>query len=244
MSDKIAAVKSAARPKCFETKQTNLIIFGNVFTTLHPFTIRPEARAGPFCGSHVHLGFGNWFNIVGLGFLSGSGISASGTFTTDETPDANGGYLITAISGARNGVNISGLQSSGNLDPGKRNLSLSMTWCFSAQDPSSPATGSGSPLQTEISLTLSMPISCRHLNISSSSRPPVHRRRDRTRRYRVACSILCHPCHNAGACHVCARFRRIHVGVPSIALEAALVRRFSVLRGLRKVRHRRLGPLR
>jgi hypothetical protein len=49
---------------------------------------------------------------------SGSGISASGTFTTDETPDANGGYLITAISGARNGVNITGLQAPGTWIPG------------------------------------------------------------------------------------------------------------------------------
>jgi hypothetical protein len=49
---------------------------------------------------------------------SGSGISASGTFTTVETPDANGGYLITAISGARNGVNISGLQAPGTWIPG------------------------------------------------------------------------------------------------------------------------------
>lgn len=49
---------------------------------------------------------------------SGSGIDASGTFTTLESPDANGGYLITAITGTRNGEAITALQPPGTSIPG------------------------------------------------------------------------------------------------------------------------------
>ena len=49
---------------------------------------------------------------------SAAGISASGTFTTNSTPDAQGGYLITAITGMRNGIAITQLQPTGTAIPG------------------------------------------------------------------------------------------------------------------------------
>lgn len=49
---------------------------------------------------------------------SATGIAASGTFTTVDTPDASGFYLITAISGTRNGEAITGLQTTGTAIPG------------------------------------------------------------------------------------------------------------------------------
>jgi len=49
---------------------------------------------------------------------SGVGIAASGTLLTDETPDANGFYLITGITGTRNGETITGLQPTGTSIPG------------------------------------------------------------------------------------------------------------------------------
>jgi hypothetical protein len=48
----------------------------------------------------------------------GSAIAASGSFLTDDTPDADGWYQITAISGSRNGVAITGLQPTGTAIPG------------------------------------------------------------------------------------------------------------------------------
>jgi hypothetical protein len=49
---------------------------------------------------------------------SGSAIAASGTFITVSTPDASGGYLITGITGTRNGQLINGLQAPGTSIPG------------------------------------------------------------------------------------------------------------------------------
>ncbi len=49
---------------------------------------------------------------------STSGIRASGTFTTVETPDSSGGYLITGIAGTRNGDRITALQAPGTWIPG------------------------------------------------------------------------------------------------------------------------------
>ena len=49
---------------------------------------------------------------------SGAGISAAGTFTTADTPDSSGFYLITGIAGVRNGVTILGLQPAGTPIPG------------------------------------------------------------------------------------------------------------------------------
>ena len=48
----------------------------------------------------------------------GEGVAASGTFTTTDTPDADGFYQITAITGAANGVAITGLQPAGTAIPG------------------------------------------------------------------------------------------------------------------------------
>jgi hypothetical protein len=49
---------------------------------------------------------------------TGPGISAHGTFTTVDTPDAHGEFLINSISGERNGVAITGLQAPGTAVPG------------------------------------------------------------------------------------------------------------------------------
>jgi hypothetical protein len=49
---------------------------------------------------------------------SGSGITATGTFATVDSPNANGGYLITAIAGTRNGEAITKLQAPGTWIPG------------------------------------------------------------------------------------------------------------------------------
>jgi len=49
---------------------------------------------------------------------SGAGITASGTLTTVDSPDAQGGYLITAITGVRNGQTITALQPTGTWIPG------------------------------------------------------------------------------------------------------------------------------
>ena len=50
--------------------------------------------------------------------FSGSGIAASGTFTAQDKPNSDGGYLITGITGIRNGVTITGLQKTGTSIPG------------------------------------------------------------------------------------------------------------------------------
>jgi len=49
---------------------------------------------------------------------SGAGITAAGTFTTADTPDSSGFYLITGIAGVRNGATILGLQPAGTPIPG------------------------------------------------------------------------------------------------------------------------------
>src|SRR5215470_11964623 len=48
----------------------------------------------------------------------GSGVDASGTITTLDSPDASGGFLITAITGTRNGETITALQPAGSSIPG------------------------------------------------------------------------------------------------------------------------------
>ena len=47
-----------------------------------------------------------------------TGIDASGTFSTSDTPDGDGYYTITAITGSRNGITITGLQPAGTAIPG------------------------------------------------------------------------------------------------------------------------------
>jgi hypothetical protein len=49
---------------------------------------------------------------------SGAGVVASGTFTTNDAPDGAGFYLITSITGTRNGETITGLQPTGTPIPG------------------------------------------------------------------------------------------------------------------------------
>jgi hypothetical protein len=48
----------------------------------------------------------------------GEGVASSGAFTTKDTPNADGFYEITAISGEANGVAIVGLQPAGTAIPG------------------------------------------------------------------------------------------------------------------------------
>jgi hypothetical protein len=49
---------------------------------------------------------------------SGTGVSASGSFTTNDAPDEAGFYQIVGITGAENGVTITGLQPAGTAIPG------------------------------------------------------------------------------------------------------------------------------
>jgi hypothetical protein len=49
---------------------------------------------------------------------SGADVVASGTFTTNDTSDGSGFYLITGITGTRNGGTITGLQPTGTPIPG------------------------------------------------------------------------------------------------------------------------------
>jgi hypothetical protein len=49
---------------------------------------------------------------------SGGGVSASGTFTTNDTPDGAGFYQIVGISGTDNGAMITSLQPTGTTIPG------------------------------------------------------------------------------------------------------------------------------
>ena len=49
---------------------------------------------------------------------SAPGIAASGTLTTTDTADTRGFYLITSITGTRNGETITGLQRTGTAIPG------------------------------------------------------------------------------------------------------------------------------
>jgi hypothetical protein len=49
---------------------------------------------------------------------NGTGVSASGTFTTNDAPDAAGFYQIVGITGTDNGATITGLQPSGTPIPG------------------------------------------------------------------------------------------------------------------------------
>jgi hypothetical protein len=49
---------------------------------------------------------------------SAPGIAASGTLATSDMADGEGFYLITGITGTRNGENITGLQRTGTAIPG------------------------------------------------------------------------------------------------------------------------------
>lgn len=49
---------------------------------------------------------------------SGENVTASGSFTTDDTADGEGFYRITGITGTANGSEITGLQAAGTAIPG------------------------------------------------------------------------------------------------------------------------------
>jgi len=65
--------------------------------------------------------FGTMQAAFALGWnwnYSGTGIAASGTFTTNDTPNNLGFYLISEITGTRNGETITGLQAADTPIPG------------------------------------------------------------------------------------------------------------------------------
>ena len=64
---------------------------------------------------------------------SGTGIGASGTFTTTDTPDDLGFYLISAITGTRNGETITGLQTTGTPIPGNEPFNVDNLISFNSQ---------------------------------------------------------------------------------------------------------------
>ena len=53
----------------------------------------------------------------------GEGVTASGSFTTKDAPNADGFYEITGIKGEMNGVAITGLQPAGTSIPGNDGVS-------------------------------------------------------------------------------------------------------------------------
>ena len=55
---------------------------------------------------------------------NGTGVNASGTFTTDVSPDANGFYQIIGIIGTANGGTITGLQPTGTAIPGNSGFAV------------------------------------------------------------------------------------------------------------------------
>jgi hypothetical protein len=55
---------------------------------------------------------------------SGAGVSASGTFTTNDAPDGAGFYQIVGITGTDNGAAITGLQPTGTPIPGNEPYSV------------------------------------------------------------------------------------------------------------------------
>jgi hypothetical protein len=59
-----------------------------------------------------------WAALVWSWSYSGAGIAAGGTLNTTNTADAAGFYLITGITGTRNGAAITGLQPTGTPIPG------------------------------------------------------------------------------------------------------------------------------
>ena len=72
---------------------------------------------------------------------SGTGVSASGTFTTNDAPDAAGFYQIVGITGTDNGAAITGLQPAGTPIPG--NAPYAVDNLVSAVEPRLTAHGFG-----------------------------------------------------------------------------------------------------
>lgn len=63
-------------------------------------------------------------DIVWNWSYSGAGITAGGTLTTADAPDAQGFHQITGITGARNGQAITGLYPTGSAIPGNEPYAL------------------------------------------------------------------------------------------------------------------------
>jgi hypothetical protein len=72
---------------------------------------------------------------------SGAGVSASGTFTTNDAPDAAGFYQIVGITGTDNRATITGLQPTGTPIPG--NEPYAVDNLVSAAEPRLTAHGFG-----------------------------------------------------------------------------------------------------
>lgn len=76
---------------------------------------------------------------------SGTGITASGTFTTNDTPDDLGFYQISEITGTRNGETITGLQPAGTSIPGNEPFNVDNLISLNTQQ----LTGDGFGYSTE-----------------------------------------------------------------------------------------------
>lgn len=63
----------------------------------------------------------------------GTGLMASGTFTTNDIPDDFGFYLISEITGTRNGETITGLLSAGTSIPGNEPFHVDNLISFNTQ---------------------------------------------------------------------------------------------------------------
>ncbi|BAZ25030.1 hypothetical protein NIES4073_59340 [Kalymmatonema gypsitolerans NIES-4073] len=76
---------------------------------------------------------------------SGTGITASGTFTTNDTPDDLGFYQISEITGTRNGETITDLQPAGTSIPGNEPFNVDNLISLNTQQ----LTGDGFGYSTE-----------------------------------------------------------------------------------------------
>jgi hypothetical protein len=65
-----------------------------------------------------------WASLLWDWSFTGTGVSASGTFTTDTRPDVKGFYQITGITGRANGGTITGLQATGTAIPGNSGFAV------------------------------------------------------------------------------------------------------------------------
>lgn len=82
------------------------------------------------------LVFGTMQNASALDWnwnYSGTGIEANGTFTTNDTPDELGYYLISGITGTRNGETITSLQPAGTPIPGNEPFNVDNLISLSSQ---------------------------------------------------------------------------------------------------------------
>src|SRR2546423_3044520 len=79
---------------------------------------------------------------------SGAGVVASGTFTTNDTPDGSGFYLITGITGTRNGETITSLQPTGTPVSGNEPFAVDNLVSFNG--PQLPHNGFGYSAPGEI----------------------------------------------------------------------------------------------